>query len=67
MFFSIKISRIFLLSQIKQLISKYKGKVKLSELLSIAKLQKSSYEYAVKAKERKKPEKCSVPLILDLL
>ena len=44
--------------------------MKLSELLSIAKLQKSSYEYAVKAKDRKKPEKlddCSVPLILDLL
>ena len=31
--------------------------MKLSELLSIAKLQKSSYEYAVKAKDRKKPEK----------
>ena len=36
---------------------KYKGKVKLAELLSIAGLQKSSYEYAVKAKDRKKPEK----------
>ena len=41
--------------------------MKLSELLSIAKLQKSSYEYAVKAKGRKKPDNCSVPLILDLL
>ena len=36
---------------------KYKGKVKLAELLSIEGLQKSSYEYAVKAKDRKKPEK----------
>lgn len=36
---------------------RYKGKVRLCELLFIAKLQKSSYEYAVKAKAGKRPER----------